>query len=274
MITVGCDPELFLKKEGKFVSAHGLIPGTKEDPHPVPHGAVQVDGLAVEFNIDPATTLVEFRRNIREVLTQLEGMLPEYSVEAIPLVNFGEEYMRTQPAEGLELGCDPDYNAYTGEANDRLNGDVPFRTAGGHVHIGWTTDAPLDHPEHLEACRMLTRELDFYLGLPSLFWDREDGRRAMYGMPGAFRAKSFGVEYRSLSNAWLTSDRLIDFVYSQTNRAFTNLADGRSIYNMFPRIAMAAMSNNDRDLALVMLRHDVDILGNDYDWFMETFVKE
>jgi hypothetical protein len=29
-ITIGCDPELFVTQDGKFRSAHGLIPGTKE----------------------------------------------------------------------------------------------------------------------------------------------------------------------------------------------------------------------------------------------------
>jgi hypothetical protein len=56
---IGADPEFFLrdKATGKFVSAHGLIPGTKRQPMKVDKGAVQVDGMALEFNIDPVTNL-------------------------------------------------------------------------------------------------------------------------------------------------------------------------------------------------------------------------
>jgi len=53
-ILVGCDPEYFVKKNGIFQSAHGLIMGDKKNPQKVRNGAVQVDGMAVEFNIDPA----------------------------------------------------------------------------------------------------------------------------------------------------------------------------------------------------------------------------
>jgi len=53
-ILVGCDPELFVKKDGVLVSAHGLVQGSKEHPFRVSKGAVQVDGMALEFNIDPA----------------------------------------------------------------------------------------------------------------------------------------------------------------------------------------------------------------------------
>ena len=51
---VGADPEIFLgDADGGLVSAYGLIKGDKEHPFPVTNGAVQVDGMAAEFNIDP-----------------------------------------------------------------------------------------------------------------------------------------------------------------------------------------------------------------------------
>lgn len=260
-VMIGADPELFLSQGNKFVSAYGLIPGTKDMPHKVEGGAVQVDGMAVEFNIDPTTTLAEFKARILGVRTQLEAMLEGYQVVSTPIAHFDSAYMKGQPEEALELGCDPDYNAYTGEANERPNGAVDFRTAGGHVHVGWTTDAPTDHPDHLEACRMLARELDYYLGVPSLFWDDEDGRRAMYGKPGAFRPKSYGMEYRTLSNAWLKDERIIEFVFNQTQRAFANLADGNSIYNRFSQLPIEAVGNNRRDLARELIRVWPDLLG-------------
>lgn len=259
-VMIGCDPELFLRKDNSFVSAYGLIPGTKEAPHAVKGGAVQVDGMSVEFNINPTTNIRNFKARIKAVRKQLEAMLHGYEVVSSPIAHFDEAYMRSQPEEALELGCDPDYNAYTGEANTRPDGNVFFRTAGGHVHVGWTTDAPLDHPDHVEACRMLARELDYYLGVPSLFWDNEDGRRAMYGKAGAFRSKSYGMEYRSLSNAWLKDELIMEFVFKQTQKAFKNLADGTSLYNKFSNAAQRAMNDSHRELGGAILRHETSIL--------------
>ena len=50
--TIGADPEVFVADSltNTFVSAHDLVPGTKLEPFAVNKGAVQVDGMALEFN--------------------------------------------------------------------------------------------------------------------------------------------------------------------------------------------------------------------------------
>lgn len=63
-LLVGADPELFVSDNGKLVSCHGLLPGTKAEPHRVERGAVQVDGMAAEFNIDPAGDEETFITNL------------------------------------------------------------------------------------------------------------------------------------------------------------------------------------------------------------------
>lgn len=77
---------------------------------------------------------------------------------------------------------------------------------------------------------MVTQQLDFYLGLPSLLFDNDNKRRQMYGQPGSYRPKPYGVEYRVLSNKWLESDTLKRWVFRNTHAAFrsvkkNNLAD-------------------------------------------------
>jgi hypothetical protein len=96
----GCDPEGFIKntQTGEYVTAEGLIPGTKLEPHPVKHGAVQVDGMAAEFNIDPASELHDFNRNIAAVINQFEKMLPEHHVlEFVPAVHSGKRSSTMPP---------------------------------------------------------------------------------------------------------------------------------------------------------------------------------
>lgn len=231
-IKIGADPELFIKgNSGKYISAHGVVPGTKEEPFPVDRGAVQVDGMALEFNIDPADTLDDFKFNVNRVMGILEDMLPEgFNIDAVPTAHFSKECMAMQPEEALELGCEPDYNAYTGLANTPPDGNVDFRTGAGHIHIGWTEGEDITCPDHLEACMMLVKQLDVALGVPSMLWDTDTKRRKLYGRAGAFRPKSYGVEYRVLSNKWLTNTRIMDYVYEATIKAFEDLVAGTAYY--------------------------------------------
>lgn len=227
---IGADPEFFVKKFGKLHSAHGLIPGTKEAPFKVPKGAVQVDGMALEFNIDPANDFTQFENNMTTVMDSIMGMIPGYEVFVEPVADFGLDYIKAQPKEASELGCSPDFNAYTKMANPRPNADTPFRTASGHVHIGWTAEAvDINNEGHLEACRALTKALDVYLGIPSLVWDNDDRRRSLYGAAGAFRPKPYGMEYRVLSNKWITSPVLRKLVYHNTMDAIKATFDNPEI---------------------------------------------
>jgi hypothetical protein len=225
-ITIGADPELFLEREVNGLmmnsSAFGMIEGTKANPKKVKRGAVQVDGMALEFNINPAKSEAEFCYNVEQVMAHLRRMIPkEYQFKVEPHVYFSEKVLATQPEEALELGCDPDFNAWTGEENPTPKSNDGLRTASGHVHIGWTKGQDPRNPYHLDACYLLVRLLDLHLGLPALLLDPRGGtRRRLYGRAGAFRPKPYGVEYRVLSNFWIKSLPLTAWVYRQTRAAF------------------------------------------------------
>jgi len=226
-ITIGCDPELFVtNKEGKFRSAYGLVPGTKENPFPVENGAVQVDGMALEYNIDPVDNVDDFVLYNQSVMAQLKDMVPEYNFAIVPSCRFNGNHFRRQPEEAKELGCTPDYNAYTMKENPKPDNKTTMRTASGHIHIGFCEGADVNDPDHMIRCSVLVKQLDCFLGLPSLLWDGDTARRKMYGAAGAFRPKPYGVEYRVLSNAWLLSEERMRFVYNQTVAAVDNLIEG------------------------------------------------
>jgi hypothetical protein len=231
----GADPEVFYKEKGQLVSALGIVQGTKDSPHAVKNGALQVDGMALEFNIDPAKTVGEWVGNLRSVMAQLEGMI-KGEIVVTPIAEFGEEYIQAQPQEAKELGCDPDFNAWTGAENPKPNEDLPFRTGAGHVHIGFTEHADADDPEHFALCCKLVKQLDFYLGLPSLLMDDCTKRRSMYGQAGAFRAKPYGLEYRVLSNFWLASDDLMKWVYNTAEQALKDYKEHGPICDRYPHI--------------------------------------
>lgn len=232
-ILVGCDPEVFVRKNGVFHSAFGLIKGDKKNPQKVNRGAVQVDGMALEFNIDPATSEDEFCINVQEVLNTMTKMVPGFEVVATPVAEFSLDYLKQQPKEALELGCDPDYNAWDSKANPRPDGERPMRTASGHVHIGWDNGADVQDLDHITRCNMVVKQLDFYLGLPSLFYDKETRRREMYGKAGACRYKSYGVEYRTLSNAWLVNRERMAWVYRATVAGVLSVMEGKTLADKY-----------------------------------------
>lgn len=232
-VLIGADPEVFVKKNGVFVSAHGLVPGGKAAPAPVPFGAVQVDGMALEFNIDPAPDGAVFRRNISEVFKTLKQMVPEHEVVIEPVAVFGDAEFMAAPPESKVLGCDPDYNAWTGDKNPRPDHATTMRTASGHIHVGWAQDKDPFSPLHFADCCSVAKQLDYTLGLYSLSWDTENRRRQMYGQAGAFRPKPYGVEYRVLSNAWLRRPELIDWVYAVTKLSVDRLEMGINYESRF-----------------------------------------
>lgn len=205
--TIGADPEIFVRKGGHAAAAHGLIEGTKQSPKKTESGAVQVDGLALEFNIDPTVSndFDGFNQNIVKTMRDLKEMVPGYTFNIAPTQDFSEELLASLPEEALELGCDPDYCAYTLEPNPRPNGKVNFRTGAGHVHLGWGADIPTDNEDHIKICAEFVKMLDATVGMMMTYIDRDPRRRELYGKAGAFRPKSYGVEYRTPSNVWVVN---------------------------------------------------------------------
>lgn len=224
-ILIGCDPELFVTTpRGLPRSAHGLVPGTKKEPFKVNKGAIQVDGMALEFNIDPAKNEDEFVTNIQTVMQELRAKVPpSYKFLIEPSVTFPKAIMDKTPEEAKELGCEPDLSAYTLKENPKPNAATFMRTASGHIHIGLEKDGDITSEEHLIKYATLVKHLDLFLGIRSLEWDKDKKRRKLYGNPGAMRLKPYGVEYRVLSNKWLEKEELVRFVYRQVVRCIEDL---------------------------------------------------
>ena len=227
---IGQDTELFLRQGDDFVSAHGVIPGSKTNPYPVKKGAVQVDGMALEFNTAPAKTANAFIININTVLSRLQEMVPDqFDMVVSPVATFSPEYMAAQPEEAKALGCEPDFNAYTGEANPAPDASNLMRTAAGHIHIGWKEDGDPWEASHMEDCMKIVRALDCVLGAPAVLIERPNERRQLYGKAGAFRPKPYGVEYRVLSNFWVVNNEYINWVYSGVERVVRGMEAGRDL---------------------------------------------
>jgi hypothetical protein len=249
-ITIGADPEVFIRdQQDSFISGHIFECGTKRAPMPTPHGSVQVDGLALEFNVTPSRTPVEFLSNIHGVIKDLREIVSSrgnYDIAAVPTAEFGKKYLSTLPKHCLELGCEPDFNAYTLEPFPRPPANKTFRTGAGHIHVGWREPQDIDQ-DHFELCSMVAKELDYYLGIPSIEWDKDEKRRQLYGKAGCFRPKPYGVEYRVLSNAWVSDDNLIQKVFNLTFKAVHRMKANRGRAKMFDTFGGIAKSYINRN---------------------------
>lgn len=232
---IGADPELFLVNgSGAFVSAHDVIPGDKNAPFNVHQGAIQVDGVAAEFNIYPAKTASEFMDNIKTVLREMSDRIetknPDLSLIVSPTATFEEKYFKKLPKSAKLLGCTPDMNVYMGQKNPPPATKEPFRTGAGHIHVGWTSGELLDDGYHEYDCRQMVKQLDSVLYPMSCIWDQDSKRRELYGKIGAYRVKHYGVEYRCLSNAWVADPDLQYWVFETTKKAAEMLDNGDDIF--------------------------------------------
>lgn len=275
--TLGSDPEFFAIKDRYAYAGCGLIPGSKGDPYPVNGGAVQVDGLALEINVDPAHSREEFVFNTRIVMKELKSMISQkggYDLGIMPIAYFSPDIMKAVSKmfpDSVLLGCDPDFNAWSTQKNSSpsdvldTHKDAFLRTAAGHIHIGWTEKAEISpESEHFMLCVDLAKELDCHLALPSILINPKDEkkRRSMYGKAGAFRPKPYGMEYRALSNFWTRSESLMGWVYDGVESALDCLTSGEEKHSKFGAEVQDVINRGITSRAKDMLQSlDVDTIG-------------
>ena len=224
IVTVGHDAELFLYNENEnAIPSIGLVGGSKECPREVSGGAVQEDNVMAELNIEPCTTVSQFVNRTNEVMESLTSIIKPRGLhyKIMDFQKFEPEFLKSPQAK--MFGCDPDYNVYSLQQNvvdTKLLRNA--RTAGGHIHIG------LSEPNfHAMAKPSLVKNCDFFIGLPLTILERQSQRKAFYGKAGSFREKPYGIEYRTPSNIWLSSDDLKKWIFNQimvfTKDIFYNL---------------------------------------------------
>lgn len=255
--TIGADPECFLGDSIGVISGIGKIGGSKQFPLPLPLGegfAVQEDNVALEFNIPPSSTKYSFVNNITTALSFLEqAMQDRHGLHFVKesAVSFPDSELAHPQAR--EFGCDSDFNAWTNKRNPIPKAsDKNLRSCGGHIHVGI---GMVDHEK-----LTLMRAMDLYLGVPSVLMDKGEKRKQLYGKAGATRIKSYGAEYRVLSNFWIFDTQLIEWVYDGTEAAL------ESVYNATPfeidgeLIQYAINANSKETAALLVDKYELNVV--------------
>jgi hypothetical protein len=248
---LGADPEAFLQdRTGKILSAIGRIEGDKENPVQVttfPKGfCYQADNVLVEYNIPPANNAKEFIYNNDKMMAFLnKKMMNEHKCQLAIRASHVMESDQLEDPRALVFGCEPDFNVWTLENNPRPKASDPaLRSAGGHIHIG------------LEMSRMdkimVGRLLDATVGLWSVQIDPDKQRRLLYGKAGAIRFKPYGLEYRTLSNFWLSSRDHMANVYQYVETAL----------NLWRNKDYVFVDRHGKDIQAAINNSDVNLAGN------------
>lgn len=208
---IGADPEIFLvDATGTLLPAFELFPEKKE----APTGAPYWDGYQAEFNVAADTCMDSLCYRIQRALSITQhgarkvnkgARLTMQNVFDIP-----EERLKTDDRKYVNFGCTPSFSVY-GETFPEVDAaQVPFRSAGGHLHLSLPDGKENIHIEGI------VKELDRILGVISVcMFAHYDSprRRVLYGRAGEYRKPAHGLEYRVLSNAWMVHPVVMHTVY-------------------------------------------------------------
>jgi len=221
----GTDPEFMLSKDGKIVSAIGIIKGTKDRRKKVGDYAFYYDNVLGECCVPPANSRDEAVANIGGCLAAFAELVAPCKLVVQASHTYDADQLRDPDA--LLIGCSRENCVYTLQEiqpDEQMFLKTNLRSAGGHIHLG--SKLLLEGFNSLTAVRLL----DLFVGIPSLFLDFDrtsKKRKELYGKAGRFRTPKYGVEYRSIGNFWLSSPKFVELIYDLCEFTLQFMEDGK-----------------------------------------------
>lgn len=222
---LGSDPEMFVENsKGDLIPAFHFL-GSKDIPNKTWNSTygnqtMYWDGYQAEFTTSPQSCL---GHHVDSVHAGLKGLLiaarkhdPTARLSVKTTFDVPQDNLNNDKDEHVNFGCMPSLNAY-GLEGLKVNGrEVDYRSAGGHIHIGYNKGTE-------EETKRIVRAMDSILGVAcvGLFANYDEPRRRrMYGLPGEYRLPAHGIEYRVLSNAWLFHPLIMNLVFDIARKSF------------------------------------------------------
>jgi len=248
VITVGTDPEFFLKKAGK------LLPAFKGLPE---KGPIFADGFQAEINPKPGIMLPPLRERVKQMMAEALRISGADEISPNCVERVDEDEMATA-GKWRELGCQPSINIYGVYPDLPLDGGTFMeRFAGNHIHFGRICN-------RVEGERIV-RALDGCLAV----WMTGVGagiespiRRQYYGLAGEIREQKWGLEYRTLSNLPLLHPALWSLTFKLARDIF-NLAlfDKFDFWKVKENDYLRAVNETDPDRSRAILADNQDAFG-------------
>jgi hypothetical protein len=198
---VGADVEQFIVKKTThaIVPCVDILPGTKENPYPLGVGYFcQEDNVMAEWNIPPQVDEIEFVWAVENAQDRVGQLLADQGYKLdFDHVSHEFKHMELMTPQAQLIGCEPDYDAYSGGT---VRKDPPpltrVRNCGGHVHLGGDFNCP-DFVAALFA--------EYYISVRHPHTNVTSERAKWYGLPGIYRPKPYGIEYRTPDSSWCWS---------------------------------------------------------------------
>lgn len=264
-VSMGADPEFFLQDSvtGKVIPVAGKIGFSKKNPKQLDKMLtgcmLQEDNIMVEYNIPPATNKHEFHEymvdTVNGVMNYLRQWFGNNNLTIYPHTSYLCPLSELTAKEATVFGCAPDNDAYNKgkvikkyDPEDFEDGESSWRFAGGHIHLGYSSQVP-----HF----VVANFADLFLGLLGVCYGWEQGERSrFYGTAGRYRAKPYGIEYRTLSNIWSLRSEYIDVVGSAGFGLLSFLSNSsveeiQTVYQEIPWFdVQKAINTEDRSLAV------------------------
>lgn len=255
--TFGSDPEFMLVSGEKHKSAIGVLPEKDRAISESGH-RFYYDNVLAEVGLKPAESKEEAVENVREALTTLAKIVSPYKLVLQSAQNYPKAELQHKHA--TVAGCKAEWCAYRLSSilpPAEIIEKTPFRTAGGHVHLGSETGPLQDGMNVMFVVRML----DLFLAVPSLFLDPDKTakeRRKIYGTAGTHRLPEYGVEYRPLSNFWYRSPQHVRLIYDLCEFTLRFVQD--DMHQKFWSVNEDLLDEDDPSVAYTCFGYDVESL--------------
>lgn len=266
-ITTSADPEVFLEQNGQIVPGFAVLPAKTTPAFASEGGGLfHEDGFQAEFSPQPwqchETMIYSLGCVIHDMVTRANGPKPQnIQISDLDFVELSPELLATGTDAQVALGCDRSENVWGHPpvAIDNAR-KFPYRMAGGHIHFGTTASAKWFHSR----AERIIKAMDVFCGVPSvaLFAGIEDDRRRQYyGRAGEFRFQKHGLEYRTLSNAWLKHPALAHLTLNLARGAFRlGTSDWESSFKYDPGLVRHIINEYDVKAAKKFVEDNAKLL--------------
>lgn len=240
--TLGSDPEFFFLKDGEVLPSSELVGKT---------GRVIQDGFQGELNPHANECRQVSGQNIGYALMDAVAIARNAGVKVSLKVGhfISDGVWKNSPKEIKKFGCSPTQNVHEQKFKRVTGLRERFRAAGGHIHIGLSEEEKNNKDK-------IVALMDIVVGNTCVLIDRDPDnarRRKNYGRAGEHRVKSYGLEYRVLSNFWLRHYVLWSFCSALMRNAVVLYQAGK-YEELVSRFDMhkvrRAINENNYDLAL------------------------
>lgn len=187
-----------------------IVPGRKGNAVAIgSFASIELDNVLAEVTAPPSATAAQFATAVQRSKQEYTHFLNNRGFHPV----FKAHHI-FRPSELLSpwaqaIGCEPDFASNLDDPVPELDSKMlrRLRTAGGHLHINWTSSDPERTDLSTTDVIQYVRTLDFALVAPlTLMSPSQKIRRKMYGQAGRFRFKDYGFEIRGPDSWWYGQD--------------------------------------------------------------------